>query len=948
MKRTLRYLFGVMLLSLAIAATQIPAELSEAAEESSDFQLDGTTLIKYTGTAYAVSVPDEVEIIGEEAFSGNNFVKLVRLPNSLKSIEYGAFSYCNVLNKISIPDSVESIGSGAFACCPLLTTVEIGDGVKEMGNGVFAGCTSLKNISLDKTNNNFVMDRGALYDADMIKLYQYCPGRKEAIYTMPDSVLDVGKYAFWGCQNLETVVLNNNIENLAGYSFSNCRSLKTIELPYSVNTIGVKTFEDCISLENVTLPVSIQNIHETSFDGCINLTLSGPEDSVAGDYALKFNQREKREQAEYEDIFQTVSPTDDNTDTGADNDNVEADVNASEEDITVNTNDNDLGSMLGSTTIVGNQAVVFIDNSSGQVYDGSDTMFQNIINSDAEVTINGPQNADGELISNTVKSDGKGIHIPKYTVFNGVIADQAYYKNHAMTTYEFPGNITEIGDFAFARSGLTSIVIPEGVTSIGYGAFYHCDNLNQVTLPSTIEDIEPEAFEETGFIENWKKSGSSDFLTAGNGILLAYNGDESTVNIPDGVRIIAPGVFANRPGITAVVLPDSLIKIGEGAFEGCTRLKQVSGGTNVTVIEDRAFAKCPLETIRIPDSIEELGLLSFDLSGINKRNDQRTAVFHSNIPIVSHEETAQRLSNDEYRGRVLNDVSYAVINKAVTADGLKGTVLDSSEYGFKGVIISIDSDTNMTASVRGTTLTTTELANFELSETVEIYGRQYVLSGTEQLNEMAANNEDKAYNNAGSVLIMNKVKDLDTKRISATLSENTDSFYLSMEQSQDAFDRLTSSFNDIYNMNPPMNFVAYDISLYDEKSVVPITKLGRQSLRITMPLPKGLESGTLFILTADANGQLEDVPYWYEESESERKVTFEVNHFSDFGFYTSGTTVYAEGVASQGKAVIGSYSQKDDSPNTGDFLHPKWFLAGGLFFAALAVFFLKKKSGKII
>ena len=189
---------------------------------------------------------------------------------------------------------------------------------------------------------------------------------------------------------------------------------------------------------------------------------------------------------------------------------------------------------------------------------------------------------------------------------------------------------------------------------------------------------------------------------------------------------------------------------------------------------------------------------------------------------------------------------------------------------------------------------------------------------------------------------------MDTNSISAILSENTDTFYLSIEESQDAYDRITKAFNDIYGMNPPMNFVTYDISLYEEDSQVAITKLGRQNVRITMPLPKGLNSGTLFILTTDADGQLEDVPYWYEESESEKKVTFEVNHFSHFGFYTSGTTVYAEGTASGGKAVIGSFSQKDDSPDTGDFIHPKWVLAGGLFFAALAVFFLKKKSVKII
>ncbi len=943
MKRTLRNLFGITLLLLAVAASQIPVELSEAAQGSSDFQLDGTTLVKYTGTAYAVSVPDEVEIIGEEAFSGNNNIKVVRLPDKLESIEYGAFSYCNALNKIDIPDSVESIGSGAFACCTSLSTVEIGSGVNEMGTGVFAGCISLKNISLDSGNDSFVVDKGALYDKDMTKLYQYCPGRKDYTYNMPDSIESIGKYAFWGCQSLETVVLNNNIGAIPGYAFSNCRSLKTIEIPYAVSSIGAKAFEDCISLTEADLPMSLQYIHDTAFDGCINLVLTGPKNSIAGDYADEFNQRDKSTQAEYEDIFDTVIPIDDEV--------ILESNDASSEDNTVQEDTSDkedeLGNMLGSTVIIGNQAVVFIDNSESQVYDGSDKVFQTIVGTDEEVTINGPQNQDGEAQLSGSKYDGKGIHIPKYTLYNGVIVDQAYYKNTAMTSYDIPQGITEIGDFAFARSSLTSIFIPEGVTKIGYGAFYHCDNLNQVSLPTTIKDIEPEAFEKTGFIENWKKSGSSEFLTAGNGILLAYNGDESTVNIPEGVRIIAPEVFANRPGITAVVLPDSLIKICEGAFEGCTRLKQISGGVNITDIEDRAFGGCPLETVRIPDNIERIGLLAFDLSGVNKRADQKTAVFHGAIPVVTYEETAQRLSNDEYRGRALNGVNYAVIDKTINMESLKETVLDSTRYGFKGVIISIDSEKDMTATVRGTTLTAEELARFELCDTVEIYGRQYTLNGIEQLEEFAGDNVNEDYQNVGSVLILNKVADINTGDLSATLSENSDAFYLSIEESKDAYDRITNAFHGIYNMNPPMNFVAYDISLFEEESDVCITKLGRQSLRITMPLPKGLEKGTLFIMTTDADGQLEDVPYWYVEKEDERKVTFEVNHLSDFGFYTSGTTTYAEGEASDGKAIIGSYSQKDDSPDTGDLIHPKWFLVCGLFFAALAVFFVKRKPVKI-
>ena len=955
MKRLLRNLFGVMLLSLAIAATQIPVEMTEAANDLSEFQLDGTTLVKYTGTAYAVSVPSGVEIIGEEAFSGNYHVKLVRLPKSLESIEYGAFSYCSSLTKIQIPDTVSSIGSGAFACCPKLTSVEIGSGVKEIGTGVFAGCTALKNISIDRGNENFLMDKGVLYDQELTTVYQYCPGRTDSVYTMPASVENIGKYAFWGCQNLEVVALNTDIKEISGYAFSNCRSLQEIMIPYSVHTIGAKAFEDCISLKEVTLLPSLRNIHETAFDGCINLTLYGEDGSIAGNYAKDFNQREKAVQAEYEDVLETKKPsadTDVNT-SGADIDNLKEDADVSEEH--AQSSMEELGNLLGSTTIVGNQAVVFIDNSAGHVIDGGiikETQEESMSDNTTTV-IDVEKKEDEESIKEmqipdeSSRYDGKGISIPKYTwTQNGSIADQAYYKKKGLTSFMIPTGTKEIGDFAFARSGLTSITIPEGVTRIGYGAFYHCDKLNQVNLPSTIEEIEPEAFGKTGFIENWKKSGSGTFLTAGDGILLAYNGNESTVNVPESVRIIAPGVFANRPEITTVVLPDTLETIGEGAFENCSRLKQVSGGANLLRIQDRAFAGAPLETIRISDHVKEIGLLAFDLEGTNKRNDESVAVFHGGVPIVTYEKTAQRLSNDEYRGMALNKVSYAVIDKDIRLEALKDTVLDASQYGFKGVIISIDSETDMTAIVRGTTLTGEELKDFEVSETVEIFGRQYLISGNEQLESYANQNISKAYNNDGSVLVLNRVENLDTSQISAKLSENEDSFYLSIGQSDDSKKRITDAFKAVYDMDPPGNLTTYEITLLEEKSGVEITKLGKQNLHITMPVPSGLQSGTLFILCSDANGQLEDVPYWYEESESGKKVTFETNHFSDFGFYSSGTTLYTEGIVSQGKVVIGNYSRKDDSPNTGDFLHPKWFLATGLLFAALAVFFYKKKPQK--
>lgn len=928
MKRSIRNVLGVLLLSMAIAVTQLPVEQMEAAGASSEFQMDGTTLVKYTGTASAVSVPAEVKRIGEEAFAENHTVQSVKLSSKLETIEYGAFRDCSNLKKIQIPDSVTEIGSGAFACCSSLNSVSIGDGVEKLGTGVFAGCTSLKGVKLGKKNGNFQMGKGVLYDKDMKKIYQYFPGYTDSVYNMPSTVEDIGVYAFWGCKNLETVVMNSELPSIAGYAFSNCTSLKEVQIPYSVKMIGAKAFEDCVGLTDVTLPPSVRTIHETAFDGCVNLTLTAEEEGVAGAYAREFNNREKAVQTEYEDIHSSemMTPSED----------LSEEEPKQEAEETPATEQEETGNVIGSTVVVGNQAVVFIDNTAVSRED----MVR--VFTPQEVTVSGNDSMEA-----LPQEDKKGLHIPKYTYTqDGMIANQAYYKRKDVTSFSFPEGTREIGEFAFARSSLTSVTIPEGVTRIGYGAFYHCDNLNQVSLPSTIERIEPEAFARTGFIENWKKSGSGTFLTAGKGILLAYNGAQENVTIPEGVRIIAPGVFADNTMLKTVVLPDSLETIGEGAFEGCSSLEQVSGGANLLKLQDRAFAGCPIQTIRISDKVESIGLRAFDVTGTKGSNAPETVVFHGNIPKLSYEQTAQRLSNDAYRGRALEGICVAVIEKDIAIDALKDTVLDGTQYGFKGIIVSLNSDTSMTATVRGTTFTPEELAYYAIPETIEVYGRQYMLNGVEQLESMAACNTDTAYDADDTVLILNQVPDMETKQMRAELSGNTGAYYLKISREEESLKLLTKAYEAVYHTQPPASLKTFSISLVEEASGVLITRLGRQSIQITIPKPEGLGDGEVFLLTTDANGQLEQLPCRYEKESG--LITFETSHFSPFGFYTRKTSLYAEGDVQNGQAVIGSYSAKDDSPDTGDLIHPKWFLACGLFFSAFALFFYRRKPHKLV
>ena len=219
------------------------------------------------------------------------------------------------------------------------------------------------------------------------------------------------------------------------------------------------------------------------------------------------------------------------------------------------------------------------------------------------------------------------------------MADQAYYRNTELGEITLPEGIEEIGQFAFARSSITDITLPESVTIIGYGAFYHCVNLTSVELPDSVMSVEPRAFDYTAWVEDFRNSGE-DFLISG-GVLVAYNGDDTTVVVPGGVRVIAAEVFVGHEEIESVRLPDSVRVVGEAAFEGCTGLKRVNLGEGVEQIKDRAFADCKvLEVLKLPASVMVMGLQAFGEADV---------IFEGEVPEQSFEESATRLSNEEFR-----------------------------------------------------------------------------------------------------------------------------------------------------------------------------------------------------------------------------------------------------------------------------------------------------------
>ncbi len=917
-KSVIRKIIGALLIISALVVYLIPSESADAVTASTtDFELDGSTLVKYSGTASTVSVPSTVKVIGNEAFSDNSVVTKISLPDSIEEIRYAAFSGCNNLSEISIPDKVESIGTAAFCNCSSLSKVTIGSGLKKLGNGVFTGCDNLSEVTFN--NSRFICKDSAIYDKDYETLYQVLPGKKEAAFSMPNTITYIMPYSFYGLKQLNSVTISSNIQEVPAYSFSNCTGLYDVYIPYSVDLIDMKAFENCVNLSKVKIPESVSYIHNTAFDGCPRLEFEAPEFS----YAMKWYKSMDRSQVAIIDSEENETEREESVSGNDLQDPVTVPGNddTSEPTVVPNTIEDIANSyvsaegLIGETIVVGRKAVVFIKNNSQTVMEGNQHNSNDITVSDTS--------ALGAIIDTLpVETNGKGVSLPKFAVINGTIAGKAFYDDSTLTSYTFDEGITSIGDFSFARSALKSIEIPNGVTNIGYGAFYHCDDLATITIPKSVVNIEPAAFDKTRMMENWMTYGSGDYFICGDGILVAYRGKDSKIVIPEGVRQIGPEAFKDHMGITEVSLPDTLWRVCEDAFSGCTNLKKVSGGVNLSVIEDRAFSGCPLDCIRIVDSVDEVGMGAYDFNGSTASDDTRAVVFLGDkLPKLSYNATTSRLTNENYRKDAFEGCKVAIVNSE--AVDRNGTVLDRSLSGFSGLICTISEENNAyfngKLNIIDCTLTAEEAAQFTVPSSMIIFGKGYNFDDN-QLNSVLEMAGSGAY------------EDSSTPSGQVTrFTGSTVEYELNIIPDSEPDKDIVAGYKSIYSDTVPSNLCTYDIQLKEKDNEVLLTKFGKQKLNILMKLPGRVPTANLHVICLDEDKQLEDIPYKVVDNNNELYVSFDIGHTGKYGLYAFNS------------GAVSKYNL-DDTPDTGDKVHPKTVLSIGLLLAGIACIIAKKKS----
>ena len=179
-----------------------------------------------------------------------------------------------------------------------------------------------------------------------------------------------------------------------------------------------------------------------------------------------------------------------------------------------------------------------------------------------------------------------------------VIGARAFQGNTVLESVELPEGLTTIYAYAFENcTGITSIHLPDSITTLGYKVFGGCSNLVNANYPV-----------------NWVNSPSgngSNSYEYGN----VFSGCPklTEIEIPEGVKAIAPHSFASLTTLTNVTLPSSLTEIGAYAFVGATGLTEVTLPSNTKTIRDYAFADCAgLKDIYIPDSTTDIRKAVFE------------------------------------------------------------------------------------------------------------------------------------------------------------------------------------------------------------------------------------------------------------------------------------------------------------------------------------------------
>lgn len=488
-----------------------------------------------------------------------------------------------------------------FFCLDGLQTVILPNNEEEIGETMFGLCNNLKNIEMSRVQT-------IRFDA-----FEGCSSL-EALQ-LPYGITSLEDAVFADCSSLKEINIPSSVTTICDWAFENCRSLTSITIPDNVTSIGKSAFGGCSNLKSLYLPANIKTIGDAAFNGCgsltrINAKMKDPvaigEDTFTGlDYdkcelLVPEGSAEAYRQAAVWSNFNNITDI-----------TVVVTDNAGLLQYMIEKNDKNYKNNITRLKVIGHINIYDIQciremagcwlEESGKKTDGNlqylDLQEAKLVGSDIGINVytNGSNQGENNTIECTAKIEPDGndfsnlfrkvsklntVIMPEYLTTTG----SGTFMDSPLSSITLPQNLTSIDDNAFnGCDGLRDISIPSGVTSIGKGAFKGC-GLKEFTLPKQVNEITDEMF---------------------------FNCSLQHIYLHDGLKSIGNYAFAIS-ALKEINIPNSVAYIGDNCFQGCGLEKAVILSDQITEIPNEAFADCnALHTIKLPANLERIGERAF-------------------------------------------------------------------------------------------------------------------------------------------------------------------------------------------------------------------------------------------------------------------------------------------------------------------------------------------------